>query len=176
MGNQIVVRTARPDEYAEVGAVTARAYEEFVPKEHGEWATYLGRIADIARRAARTTVLVALDGDKVAGSATVELDARVSEESERPLAPDEAHLRMLGVHPAYRRRGIARQLVEACIEVARSKGKRRLTLDTGPQMRAAQAMYAAMGFRKSGVRELDNGFCLYSYELPLDQPAALDTR
>jgi ribosomal protein S18 acetylase RimI-like enzyme len=176
VGNQIVVRPARRDEYAEAGAVTARAYEEFVPKEHGDWEAYLGRIADVARRAERTTVLVALDGDRVAGSATVELHGRVSEESERALEPDEAHLRMLGVHPDYRRRGIARQLVEASVELARNNGKRRLTLDTGPQMRAARAMYEAMGFNQSGIRELDPGFCLYSYELPLDQPAALDTR
>jgi ribosomal protein S18 acetylase RimI-like enzyme len=176
MDDPITVRVARRYEYAEAGAVTARAYEEFVPKEHGDWPTYLGRIADVARRAVRTTVLVALDGDTVAGSATLELDGRVSEESERPLAADEAHLRMLGVHPDYRRQGIARRLVEACVELARSKGKRRLTLDTGPQMRAARAMYEAMGFHQSGVRELDNGFCLYSYELLLDQPAALDTR
>ena len=176
MESPITVRPARPDEYAEAGAVTARAYEEFAPKEHGDWEAYLRRIADVAGRADRTAVLVALDGDTLVGSATLELDGRVSQEPERPLAPDEAHLRMLGVHPDHRRRGIARHLVDASIELARSRGKRRLTLDTGPPMRAARAMYEAMGFRQSGIREMGSGLCLYSYELPLDQPAALDAR
>ena len=170
----IEIRPVRPEEYAAAGAATARAYREFAPsdREHGDWAAYLKRIADVAGRAARTTVLVALDDGAVVGSATLELNERIRDDSERPLGPDEAHLRMLGVDPDHRRKGIARQLVLACIDAARTAGKRRLTLDTGPVMKAARAMYEAMHFTPAGTRELDNGFCLYSYEMRLDAARA----
>jgi ribosomal protein S18 acetylase RimI-like enzyme len=172
---EILVRPVRPEEYAAAGEATARAYEEYAPEDHGPWLEYRRRIADIAGRAGRATVLVALDRGVVAGSATLEVDQRMREDSERPLAADEAHLRMVGVDPGHRRRGIARRLVLACMELARASGKRRLTLDTGPEMSAARALYESLGFHLSGTRDLGSGWCLYSYELTLPAPARVSS-
>jgi ribosomal protein S18 acetylase RimI-like enzyme len=97
------------------------------------------------------------------GSATLELEARVGDEGD-PLAPDEAHVRMLGVHPEARRSGVATKLIEACIERARAAGKTRLTLHTTPRMRAAQAMYERLGFRRLPDRVFPDGFVLLTYE------------
>ena len=92
----IEIREARPEEYAETGVVTANAYREFFSETEPH--SYLEEIADVAGRAPRTTILVAVDGDRIVGSATLELDGRTSEDA-GPLAPDEAHIRMLGVDP-----------------------------------------------------------------------------
>src|ERR1700730_16306881 len=67
------VREVHPDEYTVAGEVTALAYVEFADSASPEWGDYLKRIADIAGRARRTTVLVAVAGDRVLGSATLEL-------------------------------------------------------------------------------------------------------
>src|ERR1700704_3620669 len=67
------VREVRPAEYAGAGEVTALAYVEFADSTSSEWGDYLKRIADIAGRVTRTTVLVAVAGDRVLGSATLEL-------------------------------------------------------------------------------------------------------
>jgi GNAT superfamily N-acetyltransferase len=159
------VRPVRPEEYQEAGAVTLLAYREFMPPD-GDWGGYEKRLADVAGRATRALVLVAdLDGT-IAGTATLELDQRISSDSEQqpPLEADEAHLRMLGVHPNNRKLGIGHLLVDACIEHARTRGKRRLTLDTTERMVGARALYEGMGFTFRGYADRIPGMTLMIYE------------
>lgn len=164
----VEVRPIRPADFATAGEVTALAFREFAPPESGAWAGYLARIGDVAGRAQRTQVLVAVSDGEIVGSATIELDRRVELDGVDPPAADEAHLRMLGVHPAHRRQGIARALVLGSIAVARSAGRHRLTLETGAPMRAARAMYVAMGFVPTGSREVQPGLWFHDFELRID--------
>jgi hypothetical protein len=97
-----VVREALPSEYDEAGRVTSEAYREFVPDGDPAWERYLATIADVAGRADRTTILVAVDESRVVGSATLEVAGR-TEADEPPLPPaDEAAQEM------YRKRGFER--------------------------------------------------------------------
>ena len=169
MAGEIEVRAVRPEEYEEAGEATARAYVEFIPPERPEWQEYVGRIGDIAARAQHTVVLVALVDGAIAGTATVELDRHVEDDWREDVAPDEAHLRMLGVDPAYRRRGVARALMDAVLALAAERGRTRVTLETTPQMRAAQQMYESMGFVARGRRDQGPGLTLLSYELRLPE-------
>jgi len=162
------IRLPQPSEYAAAGAVTALAYQEFAGEEEDGWSWYLDHIADVAGRAGRTTVLVAVAGGVVIGTATLELDSRVDPDRSEPLDADEAHLRMVGVHPAHRRRGVARGLVLACIDLSRRQGKRRLTLETDPIMSAARALYESLGFTQGASRQVTDDFCLVTYELRLE--------
>jgi ribosomal protein S18 acetylase RimI-like enzyme len=159
----IRVREARAEEYEEAGRVTALSYQEFVGPDDDGWDEYLERIADVSARAASATVLVAIQDDRILGSATLELDARI-EDDDPPLRPDEAHIRMLGVHPDARRRGVARALMDACFERARAAGRTRMTLHTTQRMRVAQAMYESLGFERRADRVFPDGFVLLSYE------------
>jgi ribosomal protein S18 acetylase RimI-like enzyme len=154
------IREARPEEYAEAGVVTADAYREFFAETAHH--SYLDEIADVAGRASRTTVLVAVDGDRIIGSATLELDARTSDEA-GPLAPDEAHIRMLGVHPDARGAGVGKLLMADCEERARRAGRTRMTLHTTTRMRAAREMYTSLGYVRSEDRVLPDGFVLLGY-------------
>jgi ribosomal protein S18 acetylase RimI-like enzyme len=160
------VREARPEEFAEAGAVTALAYREFVTPGDGDWEDYLEHIADVERRARSATVLIAVQDDRILGSATLELDGRIDEDDEA-LAPDEAHIRMLGVHPEWRGRGVARALMDACFDRARAAGRTRMTLHTTRRMRTARRMYEAMGFTRRPDRVFPDGFVLLSYERPI---------
>ena len=158
----IEVREALPEEYPEAGAVTALAYREFARPGEDDWHEYLDRIADVAERAQRTTILVAVEGGRILGSATLELIDRVEEEG-RELDREEAHVRMLGVDPAARGRGVARALMEGCFEMARGAGKTFVTLHTTARMEAAQRMYESLGFERSEDRVFPDGFVLLSY-------------
>jgi ribosomal protein S18 acetylase RimI-like enzyme len=164
------IREVRPDEYEAAGDVTARAYHEFADFDDPEWIEYLGEIADVAGRAGRTVVLVAVEDGRILGSATIELDHTVGDD-DTELPPEMASLRMLGVDESARGRGIGRALVEETLARARAAGKTVMALRTTERMRAAQALYRSMGFRADPDRDVvfDDGFRLIGYRLDLAQ-------
>jgi ribosomal protein S18 acetylase RimI-like enzyme len=166
------IHPVRESEQAAAGAATALAYREFAPEGSPEYDAYLVRIADVAARSERATVLVALSHGVVAGSVTLEVDGRFEPDAAEPLAADEAHMRMLGVAPEHRGLGIARRLVIACADLATQRGKTRLTLDTTARMAAAQALYAGLGFQRAGVYHTPGGLELLRYEAALPLAAA----
>jgi ribosomal protein S18 acetylase RimI-like enzyme len=175
----VEIRPVRPEELEEAGRVTADAYREFVSPGR-DWEEYLERLADVADRVRRTEVLVAVDDGRVLGTVTLELtgrtDAGVDSSEAAPLEPGQAHVRMLGVAPEARGRGIGRMLMEACLEEARRAGKTRLTLNTTERMRAAQAMYRSMGFTRTEDTVFPDGFVLLAFEIRLDGDPAGDAR
>jgi ribosomal protein S18 acetylase RimI-like enzyme len=165
--DEIEIRPLRASEHRAVGEATERAYREFWTSDSPGWEAYLVRIADVGSRAERAVVLVALDEGVIAGSVTLELDSRIGPGPSEPLAADEAHVRMLGVAPEHRGRGIARHLMLASIETARSHGKRVMTLDTDPVMTAAQHLYVELGFEPTDRRVRPDGLVLLSYALDI---------
>ncbi|HLL62154.1 MAG TPA: GNAT family N-acetyltransferase [Propionibacteriaceae bacterium] len=145
------VRAARPEEYAAVGALTAEAYrvdglldENELPTE----ATYEEKLLDAARRAVEAELWVAVDGGgEVLG--TVTWCPPRSPWRQLALAETQAEFRMLSVAPAGRRRGVARALVEACLDRARSDGMTEMVIWSHPRMLGAHALYARMGFQRA---------------------------
>ena len=165
----VIVREASSREYAEAGRVTAEAYRQFAADgDDDDWHEYLEAIADVEGRADRTTIFIAIDGDRIVGSATLELFDRVEREDDPTLHPEESHIRMLGVHPDARRRGVARALMDACFERARNEGKTFMSLHTTERMRDAQRMYEALGFERLDDRVFPDGFVLLTYRRPID--------
>lgn len=59
---------------------------------------------------------------------------------------DHWYIANVAVLPAYRRRGIARRMVEACIEEARGRGAAVITLDVVAGNTPAYALYERLGF------------------------------
>jgi ribosomal protein S18 acetylase RimI-like enzyme len=169
--SNIEIRPVRPDEMEEAGRVTADAYREFVTPGR-DWESYLERLADVADRSTRTEVLVAVEDGRVLGTVTLELIGRTEageqDGESAPLEPGQAHVRMLGVSPEARGRGIGRMLMEASLEEARRAGKTYLTLNTTERMRAAQAIYESMGFTRIEDTVYPDGFVLLGYEIRLD--------
>jgi ribosomal protein S18 acetylase RimI-like enzyme len=162
----IEIREAGPDEYGAAGPVTVEAYREFAREGSADWVDYLARIEDVEGRAARTTILVAVEDGEIVGSATLELDGR-TEADDDPLAPHEAHIRMLGVHPDARGRGVGRLLMSACESRARDAGRTTVSLHTTQRMQAAQRMYESLGYERGDDRVFPDGFVLLSYEKQL---------
>lgn len=64
----------------------------------------------------------------------------------------EIDIHNLAVAPAYRRRGIARALLEAVIADARRERAARITLEVRKSNDAAQRLYHSLGFMAKGVR------------------------
>ncbi|HLA92620.1 MAG TPA: GNAT family N-acetyltransferase [Actinomycetota bacterium] len=155
------IRPVLPEEHEEAGRVAALAYREFVGADDGAWKEYLQHIADVEDRVGSATVLVAVENGRILGSATLELDGRIDDDP--PLHPHEAHIRMLGVDPQARGRGIARALIDACFVLSRKAGRAYVTLHTTERMKAAQAMYRSLGFERLEDRVFPDGFVLLTY-------------
>ncbi|MCA2217886.1 GNAT family N-acetyltransferase [Jidongwangia harbinensis] len=64
----------------------------------------------------------------------------------QPLDHDTAELKRMYVRPAYRGRGIARQLVVALEEEAYATGRSVIRLETGTYLPAAIALYRSAGY------------------------------
>ncbi len=87
---------------------------------------------------------------------------------------DEAHVATLAVHPDFRRRGIARRLLETLLTAAREAGARLATLEVRAGNLPAQALYRHYGFREVGRRPkyyTDNGEDALIMTVMLDSPA-----
>jgi ribosomal protein S18 acetylase RimI-like enzyme len=168
--SEVEIREARADEYDEAGRVAAAAYAEFFDTDAvDEDLEYLRAVGDVAGRAARTTVLVALESGRIVGCVTLELRGRTDADDE-PLGPERAHIRMLGVAPDARGRGIGRALMVACERRAVAAGKTIVTLHTTHLMGTAQAMYRSMGYERTQDLVMPDGFVLLGYRKSL-QPS-----
>jgi ribosomal protein S18 acetylase RimI-like enzyme len=167
---EIQIRAVRPEEYEDTGSLTQRAYAQYARPGDPLWENYFGMLADVASRARCATVLVAVAGERIVGTATVELDRTI--EGTGGLLPGQANIRLLAVDPGVRGRGVGRRLVEACVQVACRAGKEVATLHTTAQMVAAQRIYRSLGFRRdrSGDVELHPDLILQAFRLPLRSP------
>jgi GNAT superfamily N-acetyltransferase len=90
----------------------------------------------------RRVLIARLDG-RIAG--TVQIDLATP-----PNQRHRAEVLKLLVHPAARRRGIARALMAAVEPLARTEGRTLLTLDTWTG-RAAETLYISLGYTAAGV-------------------------
>lgn len=96
---------------------------------------------DRVRRAIRhpeTAVIAARDGRRLAGFAIMQL------------ADAHAHLNLLAVGPAYRKRGLGRQLVEWLEACARTAGIFEVRLEFRDANDQARAFYQALGYAEVG--------------------------
>jgi ribosomal protein S18 acetylase RimI-like enzyme len=67
-----------------------------------------------------------------------------------PSRPDDAYIHFVGVSPAARGRGLARQLYEEFFAVARADGRRAVSAITAPVNTGSIAFHRAMGFDVTG--------------------------
>jgi ribosomal-protein-alanine N-acetyltransferase len=68
------------------------------------------------------------------------------------LVVDEAHIATIAVHPDFRGRGIAQELLCAALIESIEKGMHRATLEVRAHNLAAQRLYRRFNFREAGIR------------------------
>lgn len=146
----VLVREARPEEHVRLGELVVAAYRSLPEFDEPG---YEPELRDVARRAREAVVLAAVD----AAAGTLLGCVTYVPGPESPwaelLEPGEAAIRMLAVDPAARGRGAGTALAEACIARAREEGRSAVFLHSLPYMRAAQAIYARLGFVRRPDRD-----------------------
>lgn len=87
-------------------------------------------------------IFVALHNDQVVGTCAL-----------MPVGEAELELAKLTVADGFRGQGIARRLVERCIDHARQLGVQRLSLVSNSRLQAALRLYESMGFQHQPLPE-----------------------
>ncbi len=163
-GTPIEIREVRRDEYAPLGTLTIAAYETLYdgPVSPG----YAAELVDVARRAAESTVLVAVAGGEIVGGVNYTSGpgtywSAVDDE-------DEAGIRMLAVAPGAQGRGVGSALVGACVARATEEKRARVSLHTMEPMTTAHRIYERAGFKRAPDRDWEgDNYSLIAYVLDL---------
>lgn len=145
------IRLVHDDEIPAVRALIRQAYAG----DFALSAAYLAEIESVAERARAAEVWVATDpvaGVLLGTVTTPRAGARLSAVARHD---DELDFRFLGVSSAARGRGVGEALVRHVLTLAASRGIRRVVLNTGPEMGAAQRLYERLGFERLGEREYE---------------------
>jgi ribosomal protein S18 acetylase RimI-like enzyme len=166
VGQQVIVRDARPSELPEVGELRVAAYraDAFLSPSSPYAATLAGLGA-----AGDGQVLVAVEDCRILGTVMLQTWPTAG----RVVAgPDEAEIRALAVTPRGQGRGTGRALLRAAIDRAAAAGVRHLVLCTQPDMLAAHHLYEQAGFGRLPERDWSPqpGLILLAYGLPLPSP------
>ncbi|GGK43953.1 GNAT family N-acetyltransferase [Nocardia camponoti] len=141
MTSDVVIRPARPDEYAAIGVLTVGVYvgDGYVDADEA----YAKELADTARRAAAAEVLVAVRDEELLGSLTVAEPGTPYAEIARA---GELEFRMLAVAKQARGLGVGTALVRRVIDEAVERGYEAVALTTMGAMVDAHRIYSRMGF------------------------------
>ena len=136
---EIVIRPAVGGDEAGILQCMRAAFEpyrdDYTP---GAYADTVIDDAALAVRMARMQVLVASSGEKIVGTVS------------GSLTDGEGHLRGMAVLPELRGSGLAAALIKAIEDWLKSRGCRRVTLDTTLPLQAAIRFYEKNGYRRSG--------------------------
>lgn len=137
--DQIQIRRIEKSDDAAIASVIRNVLiEHNVPKVGTAYADpQLDYMSD-AYSGPRTAYFVVDDNGKIAGGAGI-----------APLEGEDdeiCELQKMYFHPAMRGRGIGSQMIQKCLDFAKSAGYKKCYLETMPYMTAAQALYKKSGF------------------------------
>lgn len=146
----LTIRPVRPEEYDAVGELTVAAYRDDGFVTGGP---YLEMLRDTMSRVEATEVVVAVDDADIVGTVTLVSPSAPASWREN-YRDNTGTIRMLAVAKQARGRGVGAALTQWCIEQARERGWRQLTLVSQPNMYAAHRIYEQAGF----IRDTDLDF------------------
>jgi ribosomal protein S18 acetylase RimI-like enzyme len=142
------IRPAGDHELDIVASLIVDAYAEHAERMSPDaWSSFAQHIANVRGRLIDAEVLVALRGERIVGSVTLFTHWRGAQE-------DSYGVRMLAVPPRERGTGVARALMEHCLDRARQDHRKRVVLTATPEMESARDLYTKLGFVRE--RELDH--------------------
>jgi pimeloyl-ACP methyl ester carboxylesterase/GNAT superfamily N-acetyltransferase len=168
----LVIRDARPDEFEAIGQMLVAVYsglEGFPsPKSQPEYYALLESIGEQTAKP-NTRLIVALEKERMVGAVVFYADmAQYGSGGTATAENDAAGFRFLAVDPVARGRGVAKALVEHCIDAARAAGRRRLVIHSTEAMKAARAIYVARGFERAPDLDFVQGTMpVYGYRFAL---------
>jgi len=173
MNKTFEIRDATPEESRELGRILTIVYSSLDGfPQPSEQPAYYEMLADIGRFAekpgARVLAAVSGAGEVLGGVVYFGDMAQYGSGGTATAIADASGIRLLGVAPEHRHRGVGKDLTRACIELARQAEHGQVILHSTKAMQVAWAMYERMGFGRS--EDLDfsqQGLDVYGFRLLL---------
>ncbi len=151
-------------DHAAVGRLLLEAYADYSERIGADWPRLRDALVHAAGRLADAEI-AGLRGSAALDAVVVYLPPGRSDGVIFPR--DWASLRLLGVAPAARGRGLSRLLTEWCIARARDQGAARIGLHTSEAMTRARGLYERMGFVIDGDLPMNFGLRYWRFRLDL---------
>ena len=132
-------------ELVELGIVSYSPYATLLSAEHAN--TLISRLKDEESMRAlinQAKCFICIHQSNIVGMAFIVLQGHPWED----FKAEWAYIRMVGVHPDYQGKGIAKKLAQMCITYAKENKERILALHTSEFMDAARHLYESLGFKK----------------------------
>lgn len=160
----IHIQTAAPHHFCAIAELNIEAYREYASDLLPEaWTAMQANLLAIASVAQRAVFLVALIEEELAGSVAYGSPGN----SREPIPSAWASILLLAVSPRYRRRGIARALMQVCIQRAQDEQAQTIGLFTSEGMTTAHQLYQSLGFCLDSEIPQRHGRRYWRYRLDL---------
>lgn len=157
MTNEIIVEELREGDREIVRRVLIESYQQYENDYQTPqvWIDYLAEIKASIDRPQVDKILVAESKQQVLG--TLQLFDSSEKAYERPeLEIESPIIRLLGVHPEARGRGVAQKLLKASVNYAKERGSTSLYLHSSDKMHQAIRLYEWFGFKRDQSKEFYN--------------------
>jgi GNAT superfamily N-acetyltransferase len=169
------VRDARPSDRDAILAVTLAAYEQYAAALAPPlWAMYRRSIqATLADVRPAAQIVAEEDGALVGTVLLFPAGSVMANPRGTSNTLEWPEVRLLAVAPSARGKGVARRLMEECIQRAGAAGVPALTLHTADIMAVAMRLYERMGFARAPELDISPapGILAKGYRLPLTLPS-----
>lgn len=154
------------EQYINVLIESYAQYEAFYPSTEA-WQSYLVDIRNSVTDENLQNILVAKDGEEILGG--LHLFVGSDKAYDRPeLQIDGTIIRLIGVLPKGRGRGIAKQLLQESFEFARKRGDEYIYLHSTDIMDIAIQLYLKLGFVRDQTKEfMKSGILVKSFKYKL---------
>jgi GNAT superfamily N-acetyltransferase len=148
MPSSLHYRQATIDDFDALKTLGILAYQGFqailAPAEWQKMSDFLHNDALIKDLLLQSTIFGAIADGQLVGMAYL-----VPSGNPTPIyQADWAAVRLVGVHPDYRGKGISKKMVAQCMEYARKAGETTIALHTGEYMQPAPRIYESLGFAR----------------------------
>jgi len=143
----VTIHPASEADHKGIVDILIASYAEYKDtfQDQQRWEAYVKDIEESLDNPFLTQLWVAKVDDQIVGTVQLfETAHNAYPNFELPI--DYPFIRLLGVDPAWRGHGIARELLRQCVESAKDMGKNTVYLFTGGQMVNAIRLYERFGF------------------------------
>jgi len=148
------IRDFHITELDSISRLISDSFKQYAPSAPSKsWQSYLEEITDVRSRLGDSELIVAELQGRIVGSVTLYLDSHLVDDNYLKSHPTDqgwpegcASIRLLAVHPEYRRLGIGGGLLEECVRRSLDRSISTVGVHTNEIMEVARQIYERRGF------------------------------